>query len=39
MAVSGWMNDRQLLLIDYLRQENRVVRGSWVANLRFIDDQ
>jgi hypothetical protein len=26
IALSGWMNDRQLLLIDYLREENRVLR-------------
>jgi hypothetical protein len=24
IALSGWMNGRQLLLIDYLREENRV---------------
>jgi hypothetical protein len=24
IALSGWMNDRQLLLIDYLREENRL---------------
>jgi hypothetical protein len=26
MAVSGWMNQQQLELIDYLREENRVLR-------------
>jgi putative transposase len=26
IAVSGWMNHRQLLVIDYLREENRVLR-------------
>ena len=26
IAVSGWMNNGQLLLIDYLREENRVLR-------------
>src|SRR5215472_7078285 len=26
IALSGWMNGRQLLLIDYLREENRVLR-------------
>jgi putative transposase len=26
MAVSGWMNQRQLQIIDYLREENRVLR-------------
>src|SRR4051794_15094773 len=32
IAFSGWMNDRQLLLIDYLREENRVLRNSWAAS-------
>jgi len=26
IAVSGWMNQQQLELIDYLREENRVLR-------------
>ena len=26
IAVSGWMNQHQLLVIDYLREENRVLR-------------
>jgi hypothetical protein len=26
IAVSGWMNQQQLQLIDYLREENRVLR-------------
>jgi len=26
VAVSGWMNQRQLEVIDYLREENRVLR-------------
>ena len=26
IAVSGWMNQRQLLVIEYLREENRVLR-------------
>jgi hypothetical protein len=34
IALSGWMNQQQLQLIDYLREENRVlliVRGTaWV---------
>jgi len=25
-AVSGWMNQQQLQLIDYLREENRALR-------------
>src|ERR1051325_8855887 len=39
-ALSGWMNDRQLLLIDYLREENRVLREQLgERRLRFTDDQ
>ena len=26
IAVSGWMNQQQLELINYLREENRVLR-------------
>jgi len=26
IAVSGWMNQRQLQVIDYLREENRLLR-------------
>jgi len=26
MAVAGWMNQQQLELVDYLREENRVLR-------------
>src|SRR6266481_4802429 len=26
VAVAGWMNQRQLQIIDYLREENRVLR-------------
>jgi len=26
IAVSGWLNHRQLQVIDYLREENRVLR-------------
>src|SRR6185503_4252473 len=26
ITVAGWMNQRQLQMIDYLRQENRVLR-------------
>src|ERR1043166_8521380 len=40
IAVSGWMNGRQLLLIDYLREENRVLREQLDdKRLRFTDDQ
>lgn len=40
IAFSGWMNDRQLLLIDYLREENRVLREQLGGKrLLFSDDQ
>src|SRR5215472_17522187 len=40
IALSGWMNSRQSLLIDYLREENRVLREQLGQNrLRFTDDQ
>src|SRR5215510_14630164 len=40
IALSGWMNGRQLLLIDYLREENRVLREQLSEmRLRFTDDQ
>jgi putative transposase len=40
IAFSGWMNGRQLLLIDYLREENRVLREQLGdKRLRFTDDQ
>jgi putative transposase len=26
IAIAGWMNQRQLEIIDYLREENRVLR-------------
>src|SRR5499427_9187700 len=39
-ALSGWMNDRQLLLIDYLREENRVLHEQLGdKRRRFTDDQ
>ena len=28
IAVSGWMNHRQLQVIEYLREENRVLHNS-----------
>jgi hypothetical protein len=31
VAVAGWMNQRQLQMIDYLREENRVLRATWRA--------
>ena len=40
IALSGWMNDRQLLVIDYLREENRILREQLGdKRLRFTDDQ
>jgi hypothetical protein len=40
MAVSGWMNQQQLELIDYLREENRVLREQLgQRRLCFNDDQ
>lgn len=40
IALSGWMNSRQSLLIDYLREENRVLREQLGdKRLRFTDDQ
>jgi putative transposase len=40
MAVSGWMNQQQMELIDYLREENRVLREQLgQRRLRFNDDQ
>ena len=40
IALSGWINGRQLLLIDYLQEENRVLREQLGgARLRFTDDQ
>jgi hypothetical protein len=28
IAVAGWMNQRQLQMIEYLREENRVLRAQ-----------
>jgi putative transposase len=40
IAVAGWMNQRQLQVIDYLREENRVLREQLGARrLRLKDDQ
>jgi hypothetical protein len=40
IAVSGWMNEQQLELINYLREENRVLREQLGGKrLRFNDDQ
>src|SRR6516225_7656498 len=40
IALAGWMNHRQYQLIDYLREENRVLRDLLgQRRLRFNDDQ
>ena len=40
IAVSGWMNGRQSSLIDYLREENRVLREQLGGKrMHFTDDQ
>jgi hypothetical protein len=40
IAVAGWMNERQLQMIEYLREENRVFREQLGdRHLRLDDDQ
>ena len=40
ISLSGWMNQRQLHVIDYLREENRVLREQLGGRrLRLNDDQ
>src|SRR5258708_10630823 len=40
MAAAGWMNQRQLQVIDYLREENRVLREQLgKRRMRLNDDQ
>jgi putative transposase len=40
IAVAGWMNQRQLEVIDYLREENRVLREQLGGRrVRLNDDQ
>src|ERR1700675_4118954 len=40
IAVAGWMNQRQLQMIDYLREENRVLREQLGGRrMRLNDDQ
>src|SRR5512141_1907728 len=40
ISIAGWMNQRQLLAIDYLREENRVLREQLGGRrLRLNDDQ
>src|SRR5258706_9307670 len=40
IAVAGWMNQRQLQMIDYLREENRILREQLGGRrVRLNDDQ
>ena len=40
IAVAGWMNQRKLQMIDYLREENCVLREQLgQRRLRLTDDQ
>ena len=40
VAVAGWLNREQLAIIDYLKEENRVLRELYgKRRLRFTDDQ
>jgi hypothetical protein len=40
VAVSGWMNQRQWHAIEYLREENRVLREQLGGRrIRFNDDE
>src|SRR3954468_14333949 len=40
IALAGWMNERQLQTIEYLREENRVLREQLGdRRVRFNDDQ
>ena len=40
VALAGWVNEQQLAVIEYLREENRVLREQLGRRrLRFTDDQ
>jgi hypothetical protein len=40
MMMAGWLNRRQLEIIDYLKEENRVLREQLGGRrIRFTDDQ
>ena len=40
ISIAGWMNQQQQQAIDYLREENRVLREQLGGRrLRFTDDQ
>ena len=39
-AIAGWMNHQQQQIIDYLREENRILRAQLgTRRLRFDDEQ
>jgi hypothetical protein len=38
IAASGWMKQRQLQVIDYLREENRVLREQLGGQRLRLDD-
>ncbi len=40
VAIAGWVNEQQLAVIEYLKEENRVLREQLGhRRLRFTDDQ
>lgn len=39
LLVSGWVNRHQHDVIDYLREENRILRAAHGSRLRLTDDQ
>jgi putative transposase len=40
LLFAGWVNRRQLALIDYLKEENRILREQMQGRrLQFTDDQ
>ncbi len=39
IALSGWLNQQQLLIIDYLREENRVLREQLGDRRRKFNDE
>ena len=38
IAVAGWMNQRQLQIVDYLREENRVLREQLAGGRLQLND-
>jgi len=39
IAVAGWMNQEQQQVVDYLREENRVLPAQILSRLRLDDNQ